>query len=119
MQLEHVEKARQTNETKLQEIKTQIDEKLKSADEKRDEMLSALQEKLRLHVISSVNFNLRYYSTFPWFQEEHIKSVKTSAEDKTKQLEEQIRSRLQSAAEKREIIEKELHDKLKEQVPLL
>jgi len=118
LQLEHVEKARQTNETKLQEIKTQIDEKLKSADEKRDEMLSALQEKLRLHVISSVNFNLRYYSTSLWFQEEHIKSVKTSAEDKTKQLEEQIRSRLQSAAEKREIIEKELHDKLKEQVPL-
>ena len=48
--------------------------------------------------------------------EEHIKSVKQTNEDKTKQLEEQIRVRLQQAAEKREIIEKELQEKLKEQV---
>ena len=45
-----------------------------------------------------------------------MKSVKTTHEEKTKQLEEQIRSRLQSAAEKRENIEKELQEKLKEQV---
>ena len=49
-------------------------------------------------------------------KEEHIKSVKQTNEDKTKQLEEQIRVRLQQAAEKREIIEKELQEKLKEQV---
>lgn len=49
-QLEHVEKVRLTNETQLQDIRKQIDEKLKSADEKRDEMLKQLQEKLRLHV---------------------------------------------------------------------
>lgn len=68
LQLEHVEKARQTNETKLQEIKTQIDEKLKSADEKRDEMLSALQEKLRLHVITTVKCKSLYLaSTYLWF----------------------------------------------------
>ena len=40
---------RQSNETQLQDIRTQIDEKLKSADEKRDEILKQLQEKLRLH----------------------------------------------------------------------
>jgi hypothetical protein len=51
-------------------------------------------------------------------KEEHIKSVKQTNEDKTKQLEEQIRVRLQQAAEKREIIEKELQEKLKEQVSL-
>lgn len=50
LQLEHVEKVRQTNDTQLQDIRQQIDEKLKSADEKRDEIIKQLQEKLRLHV---------------------------------------------------------------------
>jgi chorismate mutase len=49
-----VETIRVTNETKLQEIRQQIDEKLKSADEKRDEIIKQLQEKLRLHVMSSI-----------------------------------------------------------------
>ena len=40
-----------TNDNKLQEIRQQIDEKLKSADEKRDEIIKQLQEKLRLHVM--------------------------------------------------------------------
>ena len=46
-------------------------------------------------------------------------SVKNTAEEKTKQLEEQIRSRLQSAAEKRETLEKETLEKLKEQVSFI
>lgn len=50
LQLERVEKVRQTNDTQLQDIRLQIDEKLKSADEKRDEIIKQLQEKLRLHV---------------------------------------------------------------------
>lgn len=45
-----MEKVRLTNETQLQDIRRQIDDKLKSADEKRDEILKQLQEKLRLHV---------------------------------------------------------------------
>ena len=51
-QLEKVEKVRLTNETQLQNIRQQIDDKLKSADEKRDEILKQLQEKLRLHVVA-------------------------------------------------------------------
>lgn len=38
------------NETKLEAIRQEIDEKQRSADEKRDEILKQLQEKLRLHV---------------------------------------------------------------------
>lgn len=49
-------------------------------------------------------------------QEEHIKSVKQSSEEKTKAMEEQIHSKIQLAAEKREEIEKEMLEKLKEQV---
>lgn len=66
LQLEHVEKTRLSNETKLQEIKSQIDEKLKSADEKRDEIISALQEKLRLHVsnVWTLSFNPGFNSFF-------------------------------------------------------
>lgn len=48
-----METVRVTNDTKLQDIQKQIDEKLKSADEKRDEIIKQLQEKLRLHVIMS------------------------------------------------------------------
>jgi hypothetical protein len=51
-QLEKVEKVRLTNETQLEDIRQQIDEKLRSADEKRDEIIKQLQEKLRLHVRS-------------------------------------------------------------------
>ena len=52
-------------------------------------------------------------------KEEHIKTVKQTNEDKTKQLEEQIRSFFSFGCNKRlrrEIIEKELQEKLKEQV---
>jgi stathmin len=55
-QLEKVEKVRLTNETQLEDIRQQIDEKLRSADEKRDEIIKQLQEKLRLHVRSHFHF---------------------------------------------------------------
>ena len=56
-QLEKVEKVRLTNETQLEDIRQQIDEKLRSADEKRDEIIKQLQEKLRLHVRSHFHFS--------------------------------------------------------------
>lgn len=49
-------------------------------------------------------------------QEEHIKSVKSASEEKTKAMEEQIKLRLQSAADKRDALEREMQEKLKEQV---
>ena len=51
--MEHVEKVRLSNETHSADIQKQIDEKLRSADVKRDELLKQLREKLRLHVMSS------------------------------------------------------------------
>ena len=53
-----MEKVRLSNESQLQDIRQQIDEKLRSADEKRDDMLKQLQEKLRLHVRISLHFYL-------------------------------------------------------------
>ena len=56
-----MEKVRLSNETQAQEIQKQIDEKLRSADEKRDEMLKQLREKLRLHVITVSSAILNIY----------------------------------------------------------
>lgn len=56
-----MEKVRLSNETQAQEIQKQIDEKLRSADEKRDEMLKQLREKLRLHVITIGSAILNIY----------------------------------------------------------
>ncbi|CAH0556826.1 unnamed protein product [Brassicogethes aeneus] len=92
--IENVEKARLTLEQQTGEVRTAIEDKLKTASVQRDENMKKMLERLKEH-------------------EEQVQKVRTSNAVKFQQLDASIQEKLESAKSRKEQLELEQREKLR------